>query len=85
MLVFIFSGYVLKMTSTLNEIIDAMKTPVAGGGLNFLKSITGLPPFTFVAFEGVAWLMDNVEDVSTEAKAADIFKTMIDKKFVCHA
>jgi len=35
------------MTSTLNEIIDAMKS-TRSGGLNFFNQTVGLPSYTFI-------------------------------------
>jgi hypothetical protein len=37
----------LSMSSTLNEILDAMKSSHSGG-LKFFNNVTGLPPLTFI-------------------------------------
>ncbi len=72
----------LKLTSTLVEIADAMKN-----GLYFVNKagIQGMPPCTFVAFEAVHWIMDNVEGVETEGTALRILKNMQEKRMICHA
>ena len=47
----------LNINSTLVEIADAMKTT----GLNFVnKAVQGMPPSTFLAFEAVNWIMENI-------------------------
>ena len=49
----------LNINSTLVEIADAMKT-----GLNFVnKAVQGMPPSTFLAFEAVNWIMENIRGV----------------------
>ena len=48
----------LNINSTLVEIADAMKTT----GLNFVnKAVQGMPPSTFLAFEAVNWIMENIK------------------------
>ena len=50
----------LNINSTLVEIADAMKTT----GLNFVnKAVQGMPPSTFLAFEAVNWIMENIRGV----------------------
>ena len=45
------------MTSTLVEIADAMKS-----GLNYVnKSVHGMPPYTFLAYDATSWILKNVE------------------------
>ena len=71
----------LKLTSTLVEIIEVMKS-----ALNFVnKVIQGMPPMTFLAFEAVIWIHDNVEGVENQASATRILKNMQEKKLICHA
>ena len=71
----------LKLTSTLVEIIEVMKS-----ALNFVnKVVQGMPPMTFLAFEAVIWILDNVEGVENQASATRILKNMQEKKLICHA
>ena len=88
-------------TSTLQEIIDAMKAmPVQGagaargtvlggcggsGGLNFFSKVPGLPPLTFVAYEAVVWLVDKVIGINNHANAIEVLQTMLDKRLIAHA
>ena len=44
-----------------------------------------MPPFTFLAFEAVNWIMSNVEGVETEETALRILKNMQEKNIICHA
>jgi hypothetical protein len=71
----------LKLTSTLHEIMDAMKA-----SLNFVnKTLPAMPPSTFVAFEAVSWIMENVEGASSsEVMCIKILKNMQDKGYICH-
>ena len=54
--------------------------------LNFVnKVVQGMPPMTFLAFEAVIWILDNVEGVENQASATRILKNMQEKKLICHA
>ena len=86
-------------TSTLSEIIESMKIPPSPqpqgasslksssgiGGLNFFSKVPGLPPFTFVAYEAIAWLTDRVIGVSSHAKAIELMQAMLEKRLIVHA
>ena len=54
-------------------------------GLNFLEAkANDLPPYTFVSFEAVAWLLEHVEGVVIEREAIDLLQKMINERLVCH-
>jgi hypothetical protein len=38
----------LKTTSSVNEILDAMRAAPPSGGLTFVSRVPGLPPLTFI-------------------------------------
>jgi len=60
-----------------------MKSTVRG--INFLDAkANDLPPYTFVAFEAVAWLLEHVEGVVIEREAIDLVQKMINERLVCH-
>ena len=88
-------------TSTLPEIIDAMKAvPVQGagvlrgiapggcggsGGLNFFSKVSGLPPLTFVAYEAVVWMVDKVVGINSHANAIEVLQAMLEQRLIVHA
>ena len=60
----------LNINSTLVEIADAMKTT----GLNFVnKAVQGMPPSTFLAFEAVNWIMENI-------RGKDFFYSLMNRR-----
>ena len=60
----------LNINSTLVEIADAMKTT----GLNFVnKAVQGMPPSTFLAFEAVNWIMENI-------RGKDVYYSLINMR-----
>ena len=72
------------MTSTLFEICEAMTIPKTG--LAFVnKALPEMPLMTFVAFEAVLWIMENVDGVTSEVMAMKILRNMQEKKYICHA
>lgn len=74
----------MKLTSTLFEICEAMTIPKTG--LSFVnKALPEMPLMTFVAFEAVLWIMENVDGVTSEVMAMKILKNMQEKKYICHA
>lgn len=55
-------------------------------GLTFVnKALPDMPIMTFVAFEAVIWIMENVEGVTSEAMALKILRNMQEKRYICHA
>lgn len=76
-------GASLKITSTLNEIVDAMKD--GSKGLHFVTRPVGMPPHTFVAIEAVCWLMEHVDGVNNEKTAIGVLRSMVEKNYICHA
>jgi hypothetical protein len=65
------AGPCLKNTATNAEIIEAMKSPLSG--LTFISAQQNLPSSTFIAADGVNWLMLRMEGVSTQEKAARVW------------
>uniref|UniRef100_A0A8C8TW96 DEP domain containing 5 n=1 Tax=Peromyscus maniculatus bairdii TaxID=230844 RepID=A0A8C8TW96_PERMB len=64
----------LTSSSTLVEILEAMKHPSTG--VQLLSEQKGLSPCCFISAEVVHWLMNNVEGVQTQAMAIDIMQPM---------
>ncbi|XP_021507593.1 GATOR1 complex protein DEPDC5 isoform X12 [Meriones unguiculatus] len=62
----------LTSSSTLGEILEAMKHPSTG--VQLLSEQKGLSPCCFISAEVVHWLMNNVEGVQTQAMAIDIMQ-----------
>nr|XP_048305998.1 GATOR complex protein DEPDC5 isoform X10 [Myodes glareolus] len=62
----------LTSSSTLVEILEAMKHPSTG--VQLLSEQKGLAPCCFISAEVVHWLMNNVEGVQTQAMAIDIMQ-----------
>ena len=74
----------LNLTSALFEICEAMAASKTG--LTFInKAVPEMPPLTFVAFEAVIWIMENVEGVDSENMAMKIIRNLQDKRYICHA
>ncbi|XP_048199324.1 GATOR complex protein DEPDC5 isoform X9 [Perognathus longimembris pacificus] len=73
----------LTSSSTLVEILEAMKHPSTG--VQLLSEQKGLSPCCFVSAEGVHWLMNNVEGVQTQAMAIDIMQKMLEEQLIAHA
>uniref|UniRef100_A0A8C3V5N1 DEP domain-containing protein 5 n=1 Tax=Catharus ustulatus TaxID=91951 RepID=A0A8C3V5N1_CATUS len=62
----------LTSSSTLVEILEAMKHPTTG--IQLLSEQKGLSPYCFISAEVVHWLVNNVEGVHTQAMAIDIMQ-----------
>uniref|UniRef100_A0A8C5ULU8 DEP domain-containing protein 5 n=1 Tax=Malurus cyaneus samueli TaxID=2593467 RepID=A0A8C5ULU8_9PASS len=62
----------LTSSSTLIEILEAMKHPTTG--IQLLSEQKGLSPYCFISAEVVHWLVNNVEGVQTQAMAIDIMQ-----------
>uniref|UniRef100_A0A8C3D3L6 DEP domain-containing protein 5 n=1 Tax=Cairina moschata TaxID=8855 RepID=A0A8C3D3L6_CAIMO len=62
----------LTSSSTLMEILEAMKHPTTG--IQLLSEQKGLSPYCFISAEVVHWLVNNVEGVQTQAMAIDIMQ-----------
>lgn len=53
--------------------------------MNFLDAkANDLPPYTFVSFEAVGWLLEHVEGVVIEREAIELIQKMINERLVCH-
>ncbi|KAJ7309907.1 hypothetical protein JRQ81_007998 [Phrynocephalus forsythii] len=74
---------VLTSSSTLAEILEAMKHPATG--IQLLSEQKGLSPSAFISAEVVHWLVNMVEGVQTQAMAMDIMQKMLDEQLIMHA
>uniref|UniRef100_A0A4W6EBS4 DEP domain containing 5, GATOR1 subcomplex subunit n=1 Tax=Lates calcarifer TaxID=8187 RepID=A0A4W6EBS4_LATCA len=63
----------LSSSSTLLEILEAIKHPTTG--VQLLPEQKGLPLNCFISAEVVHWLVNNVEGVATQGMAVDIMQT----------
>uniref|UniRef100_I3NA13 GATOR1 complex protein DEPDC5 n=1 Tax=Ictidomys tridecemlineatus TaxID=43179 RepID=I3NA13_ICTTR len=73
----------LTSSSTLAEILEAMKHPSTG--VQLLSEQKGLSPCCFISAEVVHWLMNNVDGVHTQAMAIDIMQKMLEEQLIMHA
>ncbi|KAI2597465.1 DEP domain containing 5, GATOR1 subcomplex subunit, partial [Homo sapiens] len=64
----------LTSSSTLTEILEAMKHPSTG--VQLLSEQKGLSPYCFISAEVVHWLVNHVEGIQTQAMAIDIMQSM---------
>ena len=73
-----------RIASGSAAIIEAMKS--SSGGMPFLEGkINDLPPFTFISYEAVAWLLEQVEGITTEQEAIDLMQKMLNERLICHS
>ncbi|XP_064248608.1 GATOR1 complex protein DEPDC5 isoform X2 [Passer domesticus] len=77
------SASALTSSSTLIEILEAMKHPTTG--IQLLSEQKGLSPYCFISAEVVHWLVNNVEGVHTQAMAIDIMQKMLEEQLIVHA
>ncbi|XP_039672074.1 GATOR complex protein DEPDC5 [Perca fluviatilis] len=73
----------LSSSSTLLEILEAIKHPTTG--VQLLPEQKGLPLNCFISAEVVHWLVNNVDGVATQGMAVDIMQKMLDEGVVTHA
>ncbi|XP_034411620.1 GATOR complex protein DEPDC5 isoform X4 [Cyclopterus lumpus] len=73
----------LSSSSTLMEILEAIKHPTTG--VQLLPEQKGLPLNCFISAEVIHWLVNNVEGVATQGMAVDIMQKMLDEGVVGHA
>uniref|UniRef100_A0A8U7P2G0 GATOR1 complex protein DEPDC5 n=1 Tax=Corvus moneduloides TaxID=1196302 RepID=A0A8U7P2G0_CORMO len=73
----------LTSSSTLVEILEAMKHPTTG--IQLLSEQKGLSPYCFISAEVVHWLVNNVEGVQTQSMAIDIMQKMLEEQLIVHA
>uniref|UniRef100_A0A3B3QHQ1 DEP domain containing 5, GATOR1 subcomplex subunit n=1 Tax=Paramormyrops kingsleyae TaxID=1676925 RepID=A0A3B3QHQ1_9TELE len=76
-------GSILSSSSTLMDILEAIKHPTMG--VQLLPEQKGLPPHCFISAEVVHWLVSNVEGVATQGMAVDIMQKMLDEGLIAHA
>ncbi|ODM94660.1 DEP domain-containing protein 5 [Orchesella cincta] len=72
----------LKSTATRREIVAAMRSLKTGFSL--IKS-TDLPPWTFVSYDAVIWLMNHMDGLVSEVQAVNIFNEMLNEGLILHA
>ena len=61
-----------------------MKSP--SGGIMFLEGkINDLPPYTFISYDAVCWLLDQVEGVTTEREAINLMEKMRRENLIYHS
>ncbi|KAJ7987219.1 hypothetical protein DPEC_G00336480 [Dallia pectoralis] len=72
----------LSSSSTLMEILEAIKHPTTG--VQLLPEQKGLPPNCFISAEIIHWLVNNVEGVATQSMAVDVMQKMLDDGLVTH-
>uniref|UniRef100_A0A670ZYE2 GATOR1 complex protein DEPDC5 n=1 Tax=Pseudonaja textilis TaxID=8673 RepID=A0A670ZYE2_PSETE len=73
----------LTSSSTLLEILEAMKHPTTG--IQLLSEQKGLSPSCFISAEVVHWLVNMVEGVQTQAMAVDLMQKMLEEQLITHA
>lgn len=74
----------VRVASGSAPIIEAMKSPT--GGMSFLEAkMNDLPLFTFISYEAVAWLLEQVEGITTEQEAIDLMEKMRIEGLICHS
>ncbi|XP_039627619.1 GATOR complex protein DEPDC5 isoform X3 [Polypterus senegalus] len=77
------SSSLLTSSSSLAEILEAMKHP--NTGVQLLPEQKGLPSNCFISAEVVHWLVNSVEGIHTQAMAVDIMQKMLDEQLIVHA
>ncbi|XP_020852100.1 GATOR1 complex protein DEPDC5 isoform X3 [Phascolarctos cinereus] len=78
-----FPASSLTTSSTLLEILEAMKHPSTG--VQLLSEQKGLSASCFISAEVVHWLVSSVEGVQTQAMASDIMQKMLEEQLITHA
>ncbi|KAM6990269.1 GATOR1 complex protein DEPDC5 isoform 4-T4 [Tautogolabrus adspersus] len=73
----------LSSSSTLMEILEAIKHPTTG--VQLLPEQKGLPINCFISAEVIHWLVNNVEGMATQGMAGEIMQKMLEEGLVAHA
>jgi len=73
----------IRSTASSKAIVDAMKSSTRG--MDFLGKVNGLPPYTFVSFEAVAWAIEQIEGIKTDKEAIELLERIMDDRLMCHA
>ncbi|KAG5835112.1 hypothetical protein ANANG_G00268680 [Anguilla anguilla] len=76
-------GSSLSSSSTIMEILEAIKHPTTG--VQLLSEQKGLGLHCFISAEVVHWLVSNVEGVATQGMAVDVMQKMLDEGLIAHA
>ncbi|XP_019734398.1 DEP domain-containing protein 5 [Hippocampus comes] len=80
---FALEDFSLSSSSTLLEILEAIKNPTTG--VLLLPEQRGLPFNCFISAEVIHWLVTNVEGVTTQSMAVDVMQKMLEEGLVAHA
>lgn len=70
----------LRPNATINEIFEVMKHPIHG--VAFISHTQSLPSYTFVSFDALVWLKNNLDNTRNPL---DILDNMRKEKMICHA
>ncbi|XP_046808497.1 GATOR complex protein Iml1 [Lucilia cuprina] len=70
----------LRPNASINEIFEAMKHPV--NGVAFISQTQSLPSYTFVSFDALMWLKNNLDN---SRNPLEILEAMRKEKLICHA
>ncbi|CAH0554753.1 unnamed protein product [Brassicogethes aeneus] len=73
----------IKLTSTHQEIVEAMRNPLSG--LTFIGSQQNLPHSTFATADAVNWLISNMEGVSSIERAIQVLNGLHRDQMIRHA
>ena len=73
----------IRSTASSKAIVDAMKSSTRG--MDFLGKSNGLPPYTFVSYESVAWVIEQIEGIKTDKEAIDLLQRIMNDRLMCHA
>uniref|UniRef100_A0A1I8PYI3 DEP domain-containing protein n=1 Tax=Stomoxys calcitrans TaxID=35570 RepID=A0A1I8PYI3_STOCA len=70
----------LRSNATLSEIFEAIKHPAHG--VAFLSQTQSLPSYTFVSFDALVWLKNNLDN---SRNPLEVLEQMRKEKMICHA
>jgi len=73
----------VRSTATSKAIVDVMKSSTRG--MDFLGKSNGLPPYTFVAAECVAWVIEQIEGIKTDREAVDLLQRVMNDRLIAAA
>ncbi|XP_057684486.1 GATOR complex protein DEPDC5 isoform X1 [Corythoichthys intestinalis] len=79
----VMEDFFLSSSSTLLEILEAIKNPTTG--VLLLPEQRGLPVNCFISAEVIHWLVNNVEGIATQSMAVELMQKMLEEGLVAHA
>lgn len=62
----------LRANASYVDILEAMKQPANGLGL--LTTHQTLPPYTFISFDAINWLVNHMDGITTPEQAIKVLK-----------